>query len=208
MSGTAERPLRADAERSVRAILEAAERVLARDPAASMEQIAEASGLARTTVHRRFASRQALLDALAASAVEQLARAIEDSNPETAPPLVVLHRATANVLRLKNAWSFALGQHPDDDSPAAATWQAIGERCTSLLVRARDEGLIDPDADLDWVRRVYYALLGEAAHGAAGHNAPGLPPTPADAADDPDTLAARIVDTLLYGAAPRSRRAS
>ncbi|HEY9379181.1 MAG TPA: TetR family transcriptional regulator, partial [Jiangellaceae bacterium] len=53
------RPLRADAERSVRAILEAAERVLADDPSASMEQIAEAAGLARITVHRRFASWQA-----------------------------------------------------------------------------------------------------------------------------------------------------
>ncbi|MDG4862728.1 helix-turn-helix domain containing protein, partial [Streptomyces sp. T-3] len=63
------RPLRADAERSVRVILEAAERVLAADPAASMEHIAEAAGVARTTVHRRFANRQALVDALADSAV-------------------------------------------------------------------------------------------------------------------------------------------
>ncbi|MCO8306932.1 TetR/AcrR family transcriptional regulator, partial [Streptomyces sp. RKCA-744] len=34
------RALRADAERTVRTILEAAERVLAADPAATMEQIA------------------------------------------------------------------------------------------------------------------------------------------------------------------------
>jgi AcrR family transcriptional regulator len=194
MSGSARRPLRADAERSVRAILEAAERVLAQDPGASMEQIAEASGLARTTVHRRFANRQALIEALAASAVEQLARAVEESRPDTAPPLVVMHRATANVLRLKNAWRFALSQHPDDGSPAAATWQAIEDRCTELLVRARAEGLIDPGADLDWVRRAYYALLAEAAHG------------PADRDTDPEVLAARVVDTLLYGAAPRPGR--
>ncbi|MGO4427746.1 TetR/AcrR family transcriptional regulator, partial [Streptomyces sp. MCAF7] len=45
------RPLRADAERTMTAILEAAERTLSRDPAATMEQIAEAAGVARTTVH-------------------------------------------------------------------------------------------------------------------------------------------------------------
>lgn len=56
----------------MRAILEAAEKVLAEDPGAPMEQIAEAAGLARTTVHRRFANRQALIEALAASAKQQL----------------------------------------------------------------------------------------------------------------------------------------
>ncbi|MGW0436862.1 helix-turn-helix domain-containing protein [Micromonospora sp. NPDC003197] len=73
MGETAARSLRADAERSVRAILEAAERVLAEEPGASMEQIAAAAGVARTTIHRRFANRQALIDALASSAARQLA---------------------------------------------------------------------------------------------------------------------------------------
>jgi AcrR family transcriptional regulator len=42
--------LRADAERTVHAILAAAERVLSADPAATMEQIAEQAGVARTTI--------------------------------------------------------------------------------------------------------------------------------------------------------------
>lgn len=90
MGESAARPLRADAERSVRAILEAAERVLATDPGATMEQIATAAGVARTTIHRRFAHRQALIDALASSAARQLAQAVEDGRPDTAPPLVAL----------------------------------------------------------------------------------------------------------------------
>ncbi|MFE0461303.1 TetR/AcrR family transcriptional regulator [Kitasatospora sp. NPDC058965] len=193
MSQPAQRPLRADAERSVRTILEAAEQVLAQDPGASMEQIAEASGLARTTVHRRFASRQALIDALAVSAVRQLAAAVEESHPDTAPPLVVMHRATANVLRLKNAWRFALSLHTEDDgSEAGVVWQQLAERCTQLLERARAAGLIDAGADLDWVRRCYYALLGEAAHGRP------------DEVEDPELLAAKVVDALLHGVAPRA----
>jgi AcrR family transcriptional regulator len=186
------RPLRADAERSVRSILEAAERVLAENPAASMEQIAEASKVARTTVHRRFATRQALIDALAASAVRRLARAIEDGRPDTAPPLVALHRITANVLQVKSAWGFALGLPATEGSEAATAQEEIVRRCTALLSRARDEGAIDSEADLGWVRRVYYALIAEALH---------------DSADDadPDALAIKIVDTLLHGAAPRAR---
>ncbi|MET9516037.1 TetR family transcriptional regulator [Streptomyces sp. NPDC002994] len=187
---TAGRPLRADAERSVRAILEAAERVLTEDATASMEQIAEAAGVARTTVHRRFASRQALIDALADSAVRQLVQAIDDGRPDTTPPLVALHRITANVLRIKGSWGFALAQTHAPESPAAQAQQDITNRCMDLLARMRDKGLLDPAADLDWVRRVYYALIGEAVQdGAAGA--------------EPDALATRVVDTLLYGLGAR-----
>jgi AcrR family transcriptional regulator len=45
--------------------------VFAQDADASMEQVAEAAGLTRITVHRRFANRQALLEALAVSAKQQ-----------------------------------------------------------------------------------------------------------------------------------------
>jgi AcrR family transcriptional regulator len=192
MSEAAGRPLRADAERSVRAILEAAERVLSADPGASMEQIAAAAGVARTTIHRRFTHRQALIEALAVSAARQLAQAVEDGRPDTAPPSVALHRITANVLEVKGAWAFALGLGADPGSEAAALHQDIGRRCITLLERAREAGLVDEAADLHWLRRVYYALLGESLHGS-----------PDDTGLDTDALAARIVDTLLHGAGPR-----
>ncbi|MGP4109570.1 TetR/AcrR family transcriptional regulator [Streptomyces sp. 4N509B] len=192
MGETAARSLRADAERSVRAILEAAERVLAEEPGASMEQIAAAAGVARTTIHRRFANRQALVDALATSAARQLAQAVDDGRPDTAPPLVAMHRITANVLQVKGAWAFALGLPADPDSEAAALHEDIARRCVAVLRRAQADRLIDEAADLDWVRRVYYALLGESLHGATDDDA------------DPDALAARIIDTLLHGAGPRA----
>lgn len=189
------RVLRADAERSVRAILEAAEQVLSEDPGASMEQIGEAAGLARTTVHRRFANRQALMDALAVSAKQQLADAIEAGSPDTAPPLVALHRVTANVLRTKNAWKFTLGNPLADTSAAAAIWEGINNRSLDLLARAQREGLLDPSADLEWTRQVYYALMSEALHRANADPNAGTA--------DPDSLAALVVETLLHGAGRR-----
>lgn len=191
MGESAGRALRADAERSVRAILEAAERVLAEDPGASMEQIAAAAGVARTTIHRRFANRQSLIEALALSAARQLARAVDDGRPDTAPPLVAMHRITANVLQVKGAWAFALELPADPDSEAAALQQDIDRRCVAVLTRARTEKLIDESADLDWVRRVYYALIGESLRGSPDGS-------------DPDALAARIIETLLHGAGPRA----
>ncbi|GAA0844242.1 hypothetical protein ACFQVD_42285 [Streptosporangium amethystogenes subsp. fukuiense] len=111
--------LRSDTERTVRTILEAAERVLSRNPAASMEQIAEATEVAR---------------------VYAVAR----------------------------------------------------ERCDEMFRRARDAGLLRADADLDWTRRVYYALIHEAATGP-------------DEGQDADALATRLVDTLLHGFGEHNR---
>jgi hypothetical protein len=73
---------------------------------------------------------------------------------------------------------------------------ALAQRCVELLGRARDQGILAPDADLDWTRRVFYALIGEAIH---GHTFDGAEAPEAD----PDALAGRIVDTLLHGAGPR-----
>ncbi|KND37291.1 TetR/AcrR family transcriptional regulator [Streptomyces acidiscabies] len=154
-----------------------------------MEQIAEAAGLTRITVHRRFANRQALLEALAVSAKQQLIDAIEEARPDAAPALVALHRVTANVLRVKSTWRFTLSHATAHTETAAALWEEIDTHTVSLLTRAQHEGLLAPGADLDWARQVYYALLSEAI------DRPG-------AEQDPDTLATLVIDTLLHGAGP------
>jgi AcrR family transcriptional regulator len=55
---------RADATRNRERILDAAERLLERSPSATLADIAAAAGVARSTLHRRFASRDDLLAAL------------------------------------------------------------------------------------------------------------------------------------------------
>lgn len=192
----AKRPLRADTERTVRTILEAAERVLAANPAATMEQLARAAGVARTTVHRRFATREALLDELTGWAARQFAEAVDAARPDAAPPLVALYQVTANVLRVKTDWSFAMNRTAEDGHPEAARLHAeVRATCARLFRRAQEAGVLRPDIDLDWTRRVYYCLIHEAAkEGVEG--------------GDADALATRVVDTLLRGAgAPGGLRA-
>lgn len=65
MSVEADRPLRADAERNRRRILDAARRVFAeRGLDVSMDEIASAAGVGVGTAYRRFRNREELVDAL------------------------------------------------------------------------------------------------------------------------------------------------
>lgn len=178
-------PLRADAERTVRVILEAAEQVLSADPSASLEEIAEQAGVARTTVHRRFATREALIEALATNAVQQIEQAVAAARPQTAPPLVALHQATANILGVKLAWRFAVTQIAPR-TPAARIQERVFAVGDLVFQRLQQDGWIRADIDLTWARRVHHSLLDAAI-------------SPAETETDPDLLAARIVGTLLHG---------
>jgi AcrR family transcriptional regulator len=188
VSDVSTRPLRADAERTVRTILEAAERVLTRDPAATMEEIAAEAGVARTTVHRRFSTREALIASLAGWASRQLEAAVDEARPDTAPPLVALYQATANVLRVKFSWGFSMGTALAKGSEVEEIQSRILDTCDRLFRRLRDSGALRADVDPVWARRVYYALIHEACQDVGTESEP-----------DADTLATQLINTLLRG---------
>ena len=83
---------RADADRSVAAILDAALEALAGDPDSSMSEIARRAGVVRATIYVHFPTRTALLDAVMEHAVEQVAEATKGAEPERGEPIEALER--------------------------------------------------------------------------------------------------------------------
>ena len=84
---------RADAERSIAAILDAALEALASDPDSSMSEIARRAGVVRATIYVHFPTRVDLLDAVMEHAVAQVAEAMRGAEPQRGEPVEALERS-------------------------------------------------------------------------------------------------------------------
>lgn len=88
---------RADAQRSVDAIVDAAREVLAADPAASAQSIIERAGVHRATFYRHFPSREALADEIYDRFLDDVA-AIHDRSRAIERPDVALEQVAAETI--------------------------------------------------------------------------------------------------------------
>ena len=73
---------RADAERSIARILDAAVDALGEDQDASMSEIARRAGVVRATIYVHFPTREALLEAVTERALAEVAAVIAAAEPE------------------------------------------------------------------------------------------------------------------------------
>src|SRR5215470_955311 len=92
--GTARRAQRADAQRNIAAILDAATECLAREPEMSIAGIAAAAGVGRITLYGHFKTRAELVDAVLVRTVQR-ADAILDATDTTGDPGEALARLVA-----------------------------------------------------------------------------------------------------------------
>src|SRR5215218_785012 len=88
---------RADAERSVARILDAAVDVLASDPEASMAEIARRAGVVRATIYVHFPTRESLIDAVTKRAIADVTQAMAAAEPDRGEPADALQRVVTTA---------------------------------------------------------------------------------------------------------------
>jgi TetR/AcrR family transcriptional regulator, mexCD-oprJ operon repressor len=85
-------PREAVAERNLEAILDAAERLMARGEAPSVSAVATEAGVSRPTVYAHFPQREQLVEAVVERTVSRVTTAITSAEPDQGAPLEALRR--------------------------------------------------------------------------------------------------------------------
>lgn len=156
---------RADAERNSEAILDAALACFARDPEASMTEIARRAGVGRVTLYGHFPSREALLGALLDRTVTEADIALEEVDVDSGPADEALRRLIASSWRILERHTRMLGTvlrvlGPDRVRETHAT--AL-ERVERLVERGQREGAFTTELPRQWLVTTFYTLMHAAA---------------------------------------------
>jgi TetR/AcrR family transcriptional regulator, mexCD-oprJ operon repressor len=161
---------RATAERSVEAILDAAEELLQRRVRPSIVAVARESGLSRVTVYAHFSTKEELLEAVVARSVRAATAALQAAEPDQGPPLAALERVVSaswrevaqhEAIRQAAAEELSLEAVRRAHEPAAAV---LGK----LIERGRKEGAFRTDLPAQWLQVSFFALLHTAADEVRG----------------------------------------
>lgn len=148
---------RNDADRNRRVVIEAGVEMLASDPGAGVQEVADASGLGRTTVYRHFPDRESLLEAVITEILGRARRELEEavavSDPEAA---IRALGATSVDLALRFGRLFA---SRDGVSPAYEAFKRDeNSPARRFLAAARERSQIRTDMPVAWMRSVIQAV--------------------------------------------------
>jgi AcrR family transcriptional regulator len=151
---------RADAERSVARILDAAVDALASDPEASMAAIARQAGVVRATIYVHFPTRESLIDAVTERAIAEAAAVVESAQPASGDAAEAMGRV------IESAWR-ALGRYHalvavNTRLPHAellARHRPLLAQLEPLIERGRRDGSFSADVPAAWHLAMVMALI-------------------------------------------------
>lgn len=164
----AARPQRADARRNVEAILDAAVACLARDPEASVVDIAATAGVGRVTLYGHFKTRADLIDAALVRTIQR-ADEILDATDTTGDPVAALTRLVAAswqiVDQFRNVLLAANRELPAER--VRGVHDRVLRRIQSLVERGQRNGAFRTDLPKRWLVTTVFSLMHGAAEDAA-----------------------------------------
>lgn len=135
---------RRDARSNHERILDAARGELARNPDASLAEIAQAAGVVRRTVYGHFPSRHALVAALATEGREALAGAVRGARrdggevPEALARMVLASWSVADRYRML----IALGRRDLGEDAITSALAPARDEATAMIARGQQDGSI------------------------------------------------------------------
>jgi AcrR family transcriptional regulator len=161
---------RADAERSVAAILDAALEALASDPDSSMSEIARRAGVVRATIYVHFPTRTDLLDAVMEHAVTQVAEAMRAAEPHRGEPVEALERVLRATWRELARFHALLALNTARLSAEELHRRHVPmlDQLEPLIERGQKHGVFRSDLPVSWLLAVTRSIVHAASHEIRG----------------------------------------
>jgi AcrR family transcriptional regulator len=156
---------RADAERSIARILQAAIDCLSADPDSSMADIARQAGVVRATIYVHFPTRELLLAAVTHHAIDDVAQVIASASPDEGDPVDALRRVISAAWRTLGQYHALVAINtrlPHDD--LHRRHESALSALEPLIVRGQKTGAFRADVPPSW----HLATLLALTHGAIG----------------------------------------
>lgn len=152
---------RADAERSITAITNAAVEALASDPDASMAAIARRAGVVRATIYMHFPTRESLLDAVMEKSVAMVAEATRLAEPDRGEPKEALERVILGTWKqlseLHNILQINMRRLPAQE--LRRRHLPVTSQFIPLLERGQAAGVFRSDVSATWLIAVVRAIV-------------------------------------------------
>jgi AcrR family transcriptional regulator len=158
---TSARKRRADAERSVAAILDAALEALASDPDSSMAEIARRAGVVRATIYVHFPTRESLLDAVMERSVAEVAESMRAAEPQRGEPLEALERVLRATWRDLARFHALLAINIARLSPEELRRRHLPvlDQLQPLIERGQEQGAFRRELPVSWHLAVTRAIV-------------------------------------------------
>ena len=155
------RKRRADADRSVAAILDAGLEALASDPESSMSEIARRAGVVRATIYVHFPTRTALLDAVMEYATGLVVEAMRGAEPQRGEPVEALDRVLRSTWRQLGQFHglLALNMARLSAEELHRRHRPMLDQLEPLIERGQKKGVFRRDLPVAWQLAVLRAIV-------------------------------------------------
>jgi AcrR family transcriptional regulator len=147
-------------DRTRGALLLAAIEVLSDNPTAPLGEVATAAGVARSTLHRYFPDRAALMEGIENYVEVQYEEAIEQARTHEGTGLAAYTRIVDELLERFDSLGWWMRAHCDDD---VDDFDCEADRgILAVVQRGQQDGTMDPAFTPAWVVTVTWSLLSSA----------------------------------------------